>query len=160
MTALLLSIGISTQANDSSSQRTFDSTALEHEIFQRINTHRKRSGKPLLVYDEAVAAIARGHSQAMARGRTGFGHGQFKARMEEVAARVELAGFAENVSKHERSANFAEAAVNQWLASPPHRANIDGDYSLTGVGAARGADGAVYFTQLFVRVRETPRGSG
>jgi len=150
---LLLSIGFAAQAGDSSGEATIDSTALEKEVFRRINAHRRESGRAPFVYDEAVAAIARGHSLAMARGRSGFGHGRFDARMAEVSARVELAGMAENVSKHQRSANFAEAAVTQWLASRPHRANIDGDYSLTGVGAARGEDGTVYFTQLFVRVR-------
>jgi uncharacterized protein YkwD len=151
--AVLLSIGFAAQADDSSGEGTIDSSALENEVFRRVNAHRRKSGRALLVYDEEVAAIARGHSQAMARGRSRFGHGRFDARVAEVAKRVELAGMAENVSKHRRSADFAETAVAEWLASPIHRANIDGDYSLTGVGAARGKDGIVYFTQLFVRVR-------
>ena len=89
----------------------------------------------------------------MARGGVALGHAGFESRAEEIAKFIDLAGAAENVSKHDRKSDFAHFAVTGWLASPGHRKNIDGDYALTGVGAARSSEGVVYFTQLFVRAR-------
>ena len=62
-------------------------------------------------------------------------------------------GLAENVSRHDRSSGFVDAALKQWLASPAHKKNIDGDYDLAGIGAAQDANGVVYFTQILVKKR-------
>jgi len=76
-----------------------------------------------------------------------------KERAALIAASIEMAGLAENISKHDRSSGFVDAALGQWLGSRAHKKNIDGDYDLTGVGAAQDADGVVYFTQIFVKKR-------
>jgi hypothetical protein len=60
VTALLLSIGFSAHAEDSSGKAPIDRAALEKEVFRRIDAYRRKSGRSLLVYDEEVAAIARG----------------------------------------------------------------------------------------------------
>jgi uncharacterized protein YkwD len=46
-----------------------------------------------------------------------------------------------------------EATVQRLLESPVHRENIEGDFDLTGVGAATDAQGLLYLTQIFVRTR-------
>ena len=131
-----------------------DLATLEQEVAERINAHRKASKLAPFAYDDRVAAIARRHSERMASGRAKLGHDGFEARAEEISQFLALAGAAENVSKHRRESDFAEFAVSGWLASPVHRKNIDGDYAITGIGAARSSQGLVYFTQLFVRVRQ------
>jgi len=59
---------------------------------------------------------------------------------------------AENVAYDSRSGDrLAARVVDDWLASSRHRENIEGDFTDTGIGAARAQDGLYYFTQIFVR---------
>ena len=127
--------------------------AFEREAAERVNAHRKASNLTPFSYDARVAEIARGHSERMASGKSKLDHDGFQSRANRIAKFLPLAGAAENVSKHQRKADFAEIAVKKWLASKVHRKNIDGDYAVTGIGAARSKEGVVYFTQLFIRVR-------
>ena len=49
------------------------------------------------------------------------------------------------------SADVAQRAMNGWLKSPEHLANIvSGKFTETGVGIAHSADGGTYVTQDFV----------
>jgi uncharacterized protein YkwD len=49
-------------------------------------------------------------------------------------------------------AKLAQRAVQQWLRSPEHRANmLSPVFDTTGVGVARAADGTAYVTQDFVK---------
>lgn len=149
----VLIAGLISCASSGSSDDSFDETALEREVAKLINAHRKESKLPSFSYDDKVASVARKHSQDMAQGKVPLGHDGFKARIKEISEFLALAGAGENVSQHQGKADFAERAVTEWLGSPVHRKNIDGDYGVTGVGAARSAEGTVFFTQIFVRVR-------
>lgn len=130
-----------------------DLRELEIGVGVRINEYRVSTKKPPFESNEKVAKVARGHSRDMARGKVGFGHDGLKKRVAAIGATIEVAGLAENISKHDRSSGFVDAALGKWLGSPAHKKNIDGDYDLTGVGAAQNADGVVYFTQIFVKKR-------
>ena len=134
-------------------QPELDLRSLEVEVSKRVNEYRKSVGKPLFESNAEVAAVARRHSEEMASGRAGFGHDGLKDRAAELGRSIEMAGLAENVSKHDRKKGFVDAAIQNWLASPPHKKNLDGDYDLAGVGAARSPDGVVYVTQIFVKRR-------
>jgi uncharacterized protein YkwD len=131
-----------------------DLAQIEREVLQRVNRYRKTEGLPVLASDARIAEIAREHSRAMATGRTGFGHGGFKVRSQAVASRVPYRRVAENVARNARKPNEIPAVVvERWVDSRGHRRNIEGPFAVTGVGAARGADGSVYLTQLFVAPR-------
>jgi uncharacterized protein YkwD len=45
----------------------------------------------------------------------------------------------------------ADATVTAWLNSPSHKANIEGDINLTGIGAAKASNGITYYTQIFYK---------
>lgn len=50
------------------------------------------------------------------------------------------------------SADVPQRAMNGWLKSPEHLANIvSGKFTETGVGIAQSADGITYVTQDFLR---------
>jgi uncharacterized protein YkwD len=133
--------------------RKADLATIEREVVTRVNRYRRAEGLPALASDARLAEIARGHSRAMASGRTGFGHGGFKGRTRLVASRVPYERVAENVSHHRRAPREIPAvAVERWIDSRGHR-HIEGPFALTGVGAAVGSDGSVYLTQLFVLPR-------
>lgn len=43
------------------------------------------------------------------------------------------------------------SAMNAWIESPTHRANILGDFTKIGIGVAVAENGVYYWTQLFIR---------
>ena len=129
--------------------------ALEAEVLERVNRHRRAAGLRALLADQRIAEMARAHSRAMASGRRRFGHGDFDKRSQAVEARVApYRRVAENVARHgRRRGDLPAEAVAGWLRSSGHRRNIEGPYSLTGVGAAVSGRGEVYLTQIFVAPR-------
>jgi uncharacterized protein YkwD len=126
--------------------------AVEAEVHQRINRHRESRGLAPLAHDERVAEIARRHSRAMAERRTPFGHDGFEARAEEVGRLFTVGRLAENVAYDSRP-EVAARVVEGWIRSSGHRANLEGPFDVTGVGAARAPDGTYYFTQIFAARR-------
>jgi uncharacterized protein YkwD len=127
---------------------------LEHQAFDLINQYRAGEGLPALVWNSAVADMARRHSRDMATGVVAFGHAGFKDRMAML--RGMFAGMTsggENVFYTDAVPNVAQLAVQSWLHSPPHLHNIRGDFQYSGLGLWRRADGAYFFTQIFVRAR-------
>lgn len=128
---------------------------IEIDVEKGINAHRKSSGLPILQSDAEVTKIARVHSDNMASGKVEFGHGGFDDRFAQIKGHLQIASAAENISRHKRITDHAKTAISNWLASPGHLENINGDFDLTGVAAATSKDGTVYITQLFVKLRVT-----
>jgi uncharacterized protein YkwD len=111
-------------------------TSREASLIVAINAVRTLHLLPTLRFDSRLTRAARSHSRDMLRHQY-FAHGDFGARMAQFRVRGRL--FAENLvwSSGVMSAN---AAVAQWLASPPHRANLlDPELRRVGVGTPVGA---------------------
>ena len=126
------------------------SAALEQDVVERVSRHRRARGLAPLALDARVAQQARLHSEAMAAGKTPFGHDGFPARVAALRRVTAVRSTAENVALNAGARDPAADAVQGWLASPGHRENIEGPYALTGVGVASNAKGEVYLTQIFV----------
>jgi uncharacterized protein YkwD len=124
--------------------------ALEREVYELVNRHRKARGLAPLALDARVGEQARRHSVAMATGKTPAGHKGFDDRVRVLARTMSCRRSAENVGFNQGYDEPAAAVVRGWLASHGHRENIEGPYDLTGVGVARNAAGEVYFTQMFI----------
>ena len=60
------------------------SAALEQDVVELVNRHRRARGLAPLALDARVAQQARLHSEAMAAGKTPFGHDGFPARVAAV----------------------------------------------------------------------------
>jgi uncharacterized protein YkwD len=117
-----------------------------------INQYRTGNGLPPLVWNVAVADMARRHSRDMATGEVAFGHGGFKDRMATLRGMFSgMTSGGENVFYTDAVPDVAQLAVQSWLHSPPHLHNIRGDFQYSGLGLWRRADGAYFFTQIFVR---------
>src|SRR5262245_62226960 len=136
---------------------------LEREAHELVNRHRTARGLSTLPIDARISRQARLHSVAMATGATPFGHNGFEHRVHVLAEALSCQQSAENVGLKAGYDDPAAVVVRDWLGSSGHRENIEGPYELTGVGAARSAAGAVYFTQMFggrCAARERNRGGG
>jgi uncharacterized protein YkwD len=115
---------------------------------------------PKLVRNGELDRIARIRSEAMAKGVDPFAHEDAQGRraaIEMMGDRIRPYGaFGENIMFEYHSLapfdpeNFAKAAVQGWLDSPGHRANIlSPDYDRSGIGVAING-GYTYATQVFL----------
>lgn len=132
-------------------QASGDLAPLERDVARLVNEHRASRRLHVLTVDTAVAAIARAHSVAMARGFVPIGHDGFGERANQVERFRAFSEIAENVAMNDYApGTTVRVAMDGWLKSPHHLENIEGKFEVTGVGIARSRSGAFYFTQLFV----------
>ncbi|MCC5640658.1 CAP domain-containing protein [Nostoc sp. CHAB 5844] len=134
-------------------QSTFNTAALETAVHNQINQFRASQGLPPLTRNSTIDNQARIHSQNMAGGRVAFGHYGFGQRIQAIAVTIPYRAAAENVAYNQGYRYPATQAVQGWLRSSGHLANIRGNYNFTGVGVAVNDRGAVYFTQIFILKR-------
>jgi uncharacterized protein YkwD len=107
----------------------------ETSLVQTINSVRKSHGLAPLRVDVRLVRAARGHSATMMR-RQFFAHGSVAARARAQGARGPL--FGETLAWGKGIT--ATWIVNQWLASPSHRAVLlRPGFRRVGVGFAFGA---------------------
>ncbi len=130
-----------------------DLKALERQAHRAVNEERRRRGIPELTYSKRLAEIARAHSRDMAR-RLYFAHQSPEGN--EAADRLLSGGVGyrrvgENLASNRGAIDPVRTAVDSWMDSPEHRANIvEPGYRETGMGVAVDEEGSVIFTQLFL----------
>lgn len=129
---------------------------LEAELLLETNHARRAHGLAPLVPDERLALAARHHSAEMAD--LGYlSHRSPVPAHETLARRVARAGsplstLGENLARFVGESDVPRAAVDGWLASPGHRANLlSGEFTHVGFGVARSDGGAVVVTQVLAR---------
>ena len=122
-------------------------TEMEGQVLKIINEHRKAIGLGELVYNIAVYNEAKKHSINMAGGKTPFSHDGFDERFESLVKVLGANSMSENVALGQTT---AQDVVDSWLSSEGHKQNIEGNFNLTGIGIARGKNGDLYFTQIFL----------
>lgn len=111
-----------------------------------VNVARVAAGLPAVVEDPRLDASATGHSADQAARQTMTHSG---ANGSTPGQRIQSAGFGwqtwgENVALGQRT---TDEAVNAWLNSPPHRANIlNPAFTSIGTASAVGPDGRIYWT--------------
>lgn len=132
-----------------SSASSYSAAAMKRDILYHVNAYRKRKGlvalKSVSIADEQAAI----HSKNMALKRAAFSHDGFEQRIAVVSKTIgTVIGAAENLAYGKLS---AEAVVKGWINSPGHKKNIEGNYTLTGIGTYQDGRGIIYFTQLFMR---------
>ena len=122
----------------------------EDALVTLTNAERKRASLALFIPDPALMRMAREHSRSMARlqqlSHTIEGR-SFSVRLIDCGYQSMAAG--ENVAEGQLDAT---AAVQDWMNSPGHRANImNGQYSHIGVAVSVSKSGRRFYTQVFAR---------
>jgi uncharacterized protein YkwD len=129
--------------------KTTSDAAIENAILVHINEYRHKHGLSALKMDKNMVREAKNHSIDMANHTMPFGHKYFKSRIDRLHAKIKNSNAgAENVAYNYKD---AENVVKNWVRSPGHKRNIEGNYDLTGVGIARDKQGKIYFTQIFLK---------
>lgn len=125
-------------------------TAIELEVFDRINEYRRSVNDPPLALEATLVSLAREHSEAMAAGSRPFGHDGFEQRSAIARTALRVTTMSENVAMNNFSpAEVAHEVVEGWIGSPGHLRNLRGAYELTGIGVARSVTGDYFVTQLY-----------
>jgi uncharacterized protein YkwD len=102
-----------------------------------MNEVRATHGLPALRLDERLGRAARAHSLDMLH-HNYFAHGNFGSRMHSFGVQGRVTG--ENLAWGTGSAARSRVIVAEWLASPPHRANLlRPGFRRVGVGAVVGS---------------------
>jgi uncharacterized protein YkwD len=137
---------------------------LELEMWELINRDRAdpsysletKGRAPALQWDDRLAAVARMHSEEMAR--NGF-FSHEGADGTSPAQRVSMAGIkwlstGENIANCSGVSEAESRFMNEPKFQQNHRSNIlNGNYTHVGVGVVRAPDGSLYITQEFVQLR-------
>ncbi|TDD30898.1 CAP domain-containing protein, partial [Nonomuraea terrae] len=124
-------------------------SAMENEVVRLTNAEREQGGCGPLKHDARLREAAHGHSADMAENDY-FEHDSQDGR--DMVDRIRATGFGgsawgENIAMGQPS---AAAVVKAWMNSDGHRQNImNCSYTHIGVGAAKDAQGQIYWTQDF-----------
>ena len=134
----------------------------EQRAHDLVNAQRTANSITALIMDEDLRQVARAHSEDMiARGF--FDHDNPDGldpfqRMTNAGINYNTAG--ENIAVNQFFNDPAGEAVNGWMNSTGHRANIlRTTFTHAGMGVAITSDGRHYFTQVFAGFsKDVPEG--
>ena len=111
----------------------FRTNSMETEILQYVNEDRKQHDLKALQMNALETSLASKHSQDMADGKVKFGHDGFNTRAKTIQKALGSTEVGENVASGQMT---AREVVDGWLNSPGHKKNIEGNFTLTGIGYA------------------------
>lgn len=125
--------------------------SLESEVIRLVNLERTNRGIPALTQNWELSRVSRIKSQDMVNkgyfSHTSPTYGSPFNMMERFGLKFTAA--AENIAYGQKT---PQQVVSAWMNSAGHRANIlSRSYTQTGVGAAKKADGTLYWTQQFMK---------
>jgi uncharacterized protein YkwD len=105
-------------------------------LLRAMNAARASYGLRPFRVDSRLRVAAQSHSTDMLR-RNYFAHGDFPGRMAAFHIQAPAAG--ENLAWGSGAYGTAQTIVQEWLASPEHRANLlRPGFTRIGIGIARG----------------------
>ena len=127
---------------------------IERRAFEQTNLVRVKNGLPPFVWDADVCRMARLHSESMSQ-LGYFSHVTPNGlRLRDRARAAGIAQFSvlgENIAFNQGYEDPGAFAVERWMLSPKHRANIlSTEFRAMALGSFVAADGSVYLTQTFI----------
>jgi uncharacterized protein YkwD len=139
---LILLIGFHSGSRDKNVE------TMESDILKYVNEDRLAHGLSPLRMNDLESSLAAKHSHDMSVGKVKFGHDGFNARAKTIQKALGSMEIGENVAEGSMT---AREVVDGWLHSPGHKKNIEGNFTLTGIGYSSDKKGDIYFTQIFSR---------
>ena len=131
-----------------------EANAVERRAFEQTNVARVKNGLPTLVWDPELCGMAREHSKQMAS-RGYFSHEtpdglQLKERARARGI-LHFRVIGENIAYNKGHDDPGSFAVERWLTSAGHRANmLNPVFQASAIGSFVAADGSTYLTQVFI----------
>jgi uncharacterized protein YkwD len=131
-----------------------EANAIERHAFEQTNQARVENGLAPLAWDSELCRMARAHSERMAL-QGFFGHEtpdglQLKERAHSSGI-LHFRAIGENIAYNKGYDDPGGFAVERWMISSGHRANIlYNGFQASAIGSYIAADGSVFLTQVFI----------
>jgi uncharacterized protein YkwD len=131
-----------------------EATIIERRAFDQTNVVRAKNGLLPLAWDAELCRMARAHSERMAL--LGFFSHETPdgLQLKERARKNGILHFrviAENIAYNKGYDDPGAFAVERWMTSSGHRANIlYAGFQASAIGSYIAADGSAYLTQVFI----------
>jgi uncharacterized protein YkwD len=127
---------------------------IERRAFEQTNLVRTRNGLAPLEWDADVCRMARSHSESMSR-LNYFSHvtpdGLRLRDRARAAGILTFTVLGENIAYNQGYEDPGAFAVERWMASAKHRANIlSKEFRAMAIGTYVAPDGSVFLTQTFI----------
>lgn len=126
---------------------------IERRAFEKTNQARVTNGLPPLIWDGQLWRLARAHSEQMAMQKF-FAHETptgLQLRDRARASQIRFRVIGENIAYNKGYDDPGGFAVERWMISSGHRANIlYAGFQSAAIGSYVAADGSTYLTQLFI----------
>lgn len=131
-----------------------EASDIERRAFEQTNQVRIKNGLPALEWDADVCRMARTHSENMSR-LNFFSHvtpdGLRLRDRARAAGILTYTVLGENIAYNQGYEDPGAFAVERWMASPKHRANIlSAEFRAMAIGMYIAPDGSVFLTQTFI----------
>lgn len=126
----------------------YDYDATELELVDLINSHRQSLNLPVLQSINHISYKSEEHNDYMIENNV-VNHDFFQERSENLIQVLGAVRVSENVAYNY---NTPQAAMNAWLNSPGHKANIEGDFTHFGISVSVNPQtGRKYYTNMFIK---------
>lgn len=138
----------------SASPSLAEASDIERRAFEQTNLVRKQNGLAPLEWDADVCRMARSHSESMSR-LNYFSHvtpdGLRLRDRARAAGILTFTVLGENIAYNQGYEDPGAFAVERWMASDKHRANIlSKEFRAMAIGTYVAPDGSVFLTQTFI----------
>jgi uncharacterized protein YkwD len=138
----------------SASPSLAEASDIERRAFEQTNLVRVQHGLQPLVWDADICRMARIHSESMSR-LNYFSHDTpdgLRLRDRARAAGIfTYTVLGENIAYNQGYEDPGAFAVERWMASEKHRANIlSNEFHAMAIGTYVAPDGSVFLTQTFI----------
>jgi uncharacterized protein YkwD len=127
---------------------SYDYNETELRTVTLINDYRESKGLNRLEVINHISYKSQEHNIYMIDNNV-VNHDYFESRSENIIEVLGAVRVGENIAY-----NFvnAESALNAWLNSPGHKANIEGDYTHIGISVTTNpTTGRKYYTNMFMK---------
>ena len=138
----------------SASPSLSEASAIERRAFEQTNQVRVQHGLAPFEWDADICRMARNHSESMSR-LNFFSHVTPDGlRLRDRARAVGIIAYkvlGENIAYNQGYEDPGAFAVERWMASEKHRANIlSPEFRAMAIGMYVAPDGSVFLTQTFI----------
>ena len=128
---------------------SYSYNTLELQTMDLINKHRVSVGLKPLEKINHMSFKSEEHDNYMIANNV-VNHNDFVARSENIINTLGAKTVSENIAYNY---NTPESVLNAWLASPSHKANIEGDHTHFGIAIKENpANGKKYYTIIFAKI--------
>jgi uncharacterized protein YkwD len=121
----------------------------ELELLNEINIYRSSIGLNTLQENQQVSYICQTHNLYMIQTGT-INHSYFQLRADNLEKTIGAIRVGENIAYNYTT---PYSMLNAWLNSPPHKQNIEGNYTNFGVSITKGINQKNYTTLILVKIK-------